>query len=295
MESTQHASRSPLPAPAGVTHRVRTPSGDIQAFEWPVADAAHDAPTVVLAHGWTLGSASWHPVLEAIRRRRREVRVVAFDQPGHGGSAPVGRAPTVHELGEVLHRVITAVAPTGSLVLAGHSMGGMTVMAYAAEHGDDVRDRVRGVVLVSTAAAVGRRARIPMESLAMRASSRSPRVALGRMLPARSQTRLLYGSGVEPSVAAPGLQLIRSTPLPTIGRWFTALQSHDERAALAHLDGVPTRVLVGAQDRLTPVRLSWELSAAIRGSRLTILPGDGHMLPYEAPDTVADAIIELLP
>ncbi|MGB7818423.1 MAG: alpha/beta hydrolase [Ornithinibacter sp.] len=294
MTSTQDTSRSPLSAPVSVKHRVRTPSGDVQAVEWPVADAAQDAPTVVLAHGWTLSSASWHPVLEAVLRRRA-VRVVAFDQPGHGGSAPVGRAPTVHELGEVLHRVITAVAPAGPLVLAGHSMGGMTVMAYAAEHGDDVRDRVRGVVLVSTAAAVGRRARIPMESLAMGASSRAPRVALGRMLPTRAQTRLLYGSGVEDAVAAPGLQLIRSTPLPTIGRWFTALQSHDERAALAHLDGVPTRILVGAQDRLTPVRLSRELDAAIHASRLTVLPGAGHMLTYEAPDPVADAIVDLLP
>ncbi len=290
----QETAAFPLPTARSVSHRVRTPSGDVHVVEWPAADGAQDAPTIVLAHGWTLTSASWYPVLEALRRRHG-ARVVAFDQPGHGDSAPVGQAPTVHELGEVLHRVITAVAPSGSLVLAGHSMGGMTVMAYAVEHGSEVRDRVRGIVLVSTAARVGRRVRLPMESLVMRASSRSPRMAPGRLMSDRVHTWLLYGRGVEPAVAAPGLRMIRSTPLPTIGRWFAALQEHDERAALAHLDGVPTRIIVGAQDRLTPASRSWELNAAIRGSRLSVLPGAGHMVTYEAPGTVADAIVDLLP
>ena len=88
--------------------------------------------------------------------------------------------------------------------------------------------------------------------------------------------------------------LIRRTSLPTMGRWFLALQEHDESAALAHLGAVPTRVLVGTADRLTPVRDARALTNGIRGAQLSVLPGLGHMLTYEAPDAVADAIGDLL-
>ena len=134
------------------------------------------------------------PVVELLRSRYG-VRVVAFDQPGHGLSAAESRTPTVHELGEVLHRVLTAVAPTGPLVLAGHSMGGMTIMAWAADHADELADagargRVRGDVGQGRArTACGCRSSAPL----MRASARAPRVAPGRLLSTRSQARLLYG------------------------------------------------------------------------------------------------------
>ena len=86
----------------------------------------------------------------------------------------------------------------------------------------------------------------------------------------------------------------RKATARTVGRYFAALQEHDEREALAHLAAVPTRLLVGSEDRLTSVRGTWELSAGIRGSRMTVLPGRGHMLTYEAPDAVADAVGESL-
>lgn len=289
--------RRPAPHHDGaVHHRVRLRGAtDVHAVEWPTTtstarESGAAEVTVVLAHGWTLSSASWLPVVDRLRERIG-VRVVAFDQPGHGLSGAEGRAPTVHDLGEVLDRVLTAVAPTGPLVLAGHSMGGMTVMAWAADHADELAARVRGVVLVATSAKIREdRRRLPLEEPLMRASARAPRVAPGRLLSARSQARLLYGREAAREAVDPGVALVRHASLPTIGRWFLALQGHDEREALAHLGTVPTRVLVGTADRLTPVRDAWDLTHGIRGSRLTVLPGLGHMLTYEAPDVVADAI-----
>ena len=282
-------------APRPVHHRVRLAGGGhVHAVEWPAARTGADAPTVVLAHGWTLSHASWLPVVERLRATH-DVRVVAYDQPGHGGSAPEDRAATVHALGDVLGRVLTAVAPTAPLVLAGHSMGGMTVMAWAADHPDELARRVRGVALVATAARVGTdRHRVPLEGALMRASSRAPRVTPGRLLTVRSQTRMLYGPGTDSQTAAAGIRLVRGTALPAIGRFFAALQEHDEREALAHLSQVPVRVLAGSRDRLTPVRQARELADGIRGSRLSVLPELGHMLTYEAPDVVAATIGDLL-
>jgi len=282
-----------------VTHRVRVGVGtDVHAVEWPATAAvrgtASDGVTVVLAHGWTLSHESWLPV---VRRLRTEhgVRVVAYDQPGHGSSGAEGRTPTVHDLGGVLERVLTAVVPTGPVVLAGHSMGGMTILAWAADHPDELPERVRGVVLVATSAKVGEeRVRVPLEGPLMRASARAPRVAPRHLLSTRSQARLLYGRDATADAVAPGVDLIRRTSLPTLGRWFLALQQHDEREALAHLGSVPVRVLVGTADRLTPVTDARELANGIRGARLTVLPGLGHMLTYEAPDVVAGAVGQLL-
>jgi pimeloyl-ACP methyl ester carboxylesterase len=174
-------------------------------------------------------------------------------------------------------------------------MGGMTIMAWAADHAEELAERVRGVVFVATSAKVGEdRVRVPLERALMRASARAPRVAPGRLLSTRSQTRLLYGRETARETVVPGVTLIRHTSLPTLGRYFLALQGHDETEALAHLGAVPTRVLVGTADRLTPVRDAWALTNGIRGARLTVLPGLGHMLTYEAPDAVAGAIGELL-
>ena len=290
--ATSRAARLPDGA---VRHRVRLGAGtDVHVVEWPAtaaaAGTAADGLTVVLAHGWTLSHESWLPVVELLRARFG-VRVVAFDQPGHGRSTPESRTPTVHELGEVLHRVLTALAPTGPLVLAGHSMGGMTIMAWAADHADELAERVRGVVFLATSAKVSDdRVRLPLEAALMRAAVRAPRVAPGRLLSARTQTRLLYGRETARETAVPGVTLIQHTSLPTMGRYFLALQQHDETEALQHLGAVPTRVLVGSADRLTPVSHARALAAGIRGAQLTVLPGLGHMLTYEAPGVVADAI-----
>ena len=146
--------RCAAPGSARCRHR-RARRGVASRATAAAAGTAADGVTVVLAHGWTLTHESWLPVVELLRARFG-VRVVAFDQPGHGRSTPESRTPTVHELGEVLHRVLTALAPTGPLVLAGHSMGGMTIMAWAADHADELAARVRGVVFVATSAKVGR-------------------------------------------------------------------------------------------------------------------------------------------
>ena len=284
---------SHAPTAPAVRHRVRVrPGTDVHVVEWPATAAARGTAaevTVVLAHGWTLTHASWLPVVQ------RGVRVVAFDQPGHGLSGAEWRTPAVHDLGEVLHRVLTAVVPDGPLVLAGHSMGGMTIMAWAADHPDELVDRVRGVMLVATTARIGDdRLHVPLESALMRASARAPRVRPGRLLSTRSQTRLLYGADTARETVLPGVALIRRTALPTMGRWFLALQAHDERTSLAHLGAVPTRVLVGTADRLTPVSHARALADGIPGARLSVLEGLGHMLTYEAPDVVADAVAGLV-
>lgn len=118
-------------------------------------DGSDDAPvTLVLAHGWTLAQAAWDDVAELLMPRVKagKLRLIRYDQPGHGRSTWADGEISIDQLGTDLGELLDQLAPSGRLVLAGHSMGGMTVMALAAARPELFGDRVRGVALVSTAA-----------------------------------------------------------------------------------------------------------------------------------------------
>src|SRR4051812_39647040 len=136
---------------------VRTGDG---ALLHAVVDGSDDAPvTLVLAHGWTLAQASWDDVAELLTPSvaAGELRLIRYDQRGHGRSTWGRYVDHVNELsidqlGADLGNLLDQLAPTGPVVLAGHSMGGMTIMCLAAARPELFGDRVRGVALVSTSA-----------------------------------------------------------------------------------------------------------------------------------------------
>ena len=278
-------------APDGALLRVQ----EYSAAPTPAGAAPNDsdaAPTVVLAHGWTLTRASWLPVVE--RLVAAGVRVVTYDQRGHGESSPLRDRPSVRMLGDDLSAVLDVVVPRGRVVLGGHSMGGMTVMAYAGLHSDDFQSRVAGAVLVATSAGSLHNRFRALEACAMAVASRMPPIPAGRLVTTRGQRRLLFGADADPPQVQLTRDMVASTPLPTLGRFFGALGEHDESEALAQLAGIPTVVLVGDRDKLTPPRHGQRLVELVPHAELRILPGRGHMLMYEATDEVVDAFHSVL-
>jgi pimeloyl-ACP methyl ester carboxylesterase len=79
-----------------------------------------------------------------------------------------------------------------------------------------------------------------------------------------------------------------------MGRFYSALSEHDEAEALAQLEGVPTVVLVGDRDRLTPQRHAERLAELVPHAELRVLEGCGHMLGYEATDEVVSALCSVV-
>lgn len=279
-------------------HQLSIPAAHgatLSATEYaPEGTQGPGAPTLILAHGWTLAREIWLPVVRELQLHR-DVRVIAYDQRGHGRSTWGSvTAQPITALGDDLASVISATAPTGPLVLAGHSMGGMTVMAYAGGHPKVFRKRVRGAVLISTTASVHGRREVPAEAVAMAVASRLPLIRTGMLIPDRRLRQLNFGVDADEAGVREAMQIIRRTPLATTGRYFASLRDHDETASLAEFGDVPTHIMVGSKDKLTPVRWARSLHDGIPGSRLTILPGRGHMLTHEATHAVADALIEQL-
>lgn len=275
-----------------------------------------DAPmTVVFAHGYTLSMDSWHFQRRHLQDRfGSEIRMVFYDQRGHALSGSSSREnSTIEQLGRDLDTIISATAPTGPIVVIGHSMGGMAVMSYAARHAGSVRERVVGVGLVSTAkselseaglgAVLDNRAVASVAGLAGRSPGvfTSGRKALGAII-----SPFIYGGSfgdparTSPTVARFVDELIASTDVLTIANFFETLQNHDESAAMPVLRDVRTTILCGDRDLLTPLDRSVDIAEELPDAEFVVVPGAGHMVMLEEPahvsevlgDLIADGILE---
>lgn len=262
---------------------------------YPEGQVDGSLPTVVLAHGWTLNRTLWGRVIRGIHARV-PARVIAYDQRGHGQSTPGEGRAGVGALGDDLAAVVAVAAPDGPLVLAGHSMGGMTIIAYAGRHGAELEERVRGVVLMATAASdVSRPGWFgKVEAGVMRIAARGPSVPAGVFVTTPHQRFLNFGDGADPRDVRLVRRAIAGTKIRNMGQYFQALEGMDERASLQALGRVPTAILVGEKDRLTPTPYARALHEGIPGSTLLELPGKGHMLGFEATDVVVDSIVSAM-
>jgi non-heme chloroperoxidase len=266
--------------PPGTRHTVETDDGARLA----VTVSGERGPMVVLAHCWTGGREVWAPV--AHRLLRSGHRVVLYDQRGHGSSTVGSDGFTIERLGADLRAVLEAVDARDA-VLAGHSMGGMTIQSLASDHLDVLDERARAVVLVSTAASGLSRGRLDgtfQRVIGSGAVERLLRSPVGHAL-----VRGTVGSAVSRNHLVLTRDLYCACAPEVRTGWLTAMQAMDLREGIARI-GVPCTILIGSRDILTPPGRSAELARTIPGARLVRLDGYGHMLPLEAPDEVADVI-----
>lgn len=255
------------------------------------------APPVVLAHGWTCSIGFWGA---QIRDLARDFRVVTYDQRGHGRSPDTALYST-DGLADDLEAVLAAaLAPGEKAVLAGHSMGGMTIMAAAGR--PRFAAHTAAVLLCSTGSA-----RLTAESLVLpiRAGAlrtRLTRAVLGAGAPLGpvtpvSKAVLKYvtmGRGASPERVAACARLVHACPRGARVGWSHVLSELELSAHIRDL-GMPVAIVAGADDRLTPPLHARQIEAALPQSLgLTVLTGVGHMTPVEAPEVVTGKIRELV-
>jgi pimeloyl-ACP methyl ester carboxylesterase len=264
--------------------------------------------TVVLAHCWTSDHDSWRYQVRDLRHRFGDsVRLVSYDHRGHGASEETPRqAATIENLGRDLAALVEAHASDGDLVLAGHSIGGMALMALA-EHRPELFRRVRGVLFVATSG--GSLGRVPARcgGFGEKVREQVPAVlaARSRMLGRRRRRRapvveavvarrFLFGDDMRLRDHALAVEGIINTPAASMCGFFEDLMRHDRIDGLGVLADVPAHVMVGEKDRLTPPSHAALLAARIPGARLTVAPGAGHMLPLERDRLVSEVLGELV-
>ena len=287
--------------PADRTREVLTEDG--VALHVEEVGPADGSPTVVFVHGYTQEMAVWHYQRKALAAGDAG-RLVLYDHRAHGRS---GRgAPersTIDQLGRDLGTVLDAVVPEGPVVLVGHSMGGMTIMALADARPELFGERVVGVALIGTSA--GRLAQVsfglpkavlpvtrrvlPLLTKGMRRRptpfERGRRV--GTDLAFVLTRRGGFGTGeVSPSLVELVERMAARTPVDVIAEFYDTFMSHDKLAALDVLRGVEVLVLVGSDDLLTPVDHSRAIAEALPHGHLVVVEDAGHMVALERPELV---------
>lgn len=273
-------------------------------------DGPEDAElTVVFCHGYCLNLDSWHYQRRDLRGR---FRTVFWDQRSHGRSGRSAPATaTIEQTGEDLYAVLRAAVPEGPVILVGHSMGGMSIMALAEAHPELFGTRIAGVALVNTscgdlaemtlglplllAKVVRPLAPRTLRGLGRRADLVDRARELGADLAFVVTRKMAFADKhVSPTVVDFLEQMIRATPIDVIAEFYPALMVHDKLDALETLGRVPALVLVGGRDRLTPPEHGRRVAEALPDAELVEVDEAGHVLPLEYPGVVTGGLRRLV-
>ncbi|MFC1228261.1 alpha/beta fold hydrolase [Streptomyces prasinus] len=291
MSRTAHVSAGPY-APPAPARELTAVSADGTRLHVEL-HGPDGAPAVVLAHGWTCSTAFW---AAQIRELAPDHRVIAYDQRGHGRT-PASDDCSADALADDLEAVLTAtLAPGERAVIAGHSMGGMTVMAASGRPA--FAEHAGAVLLCSTGSS-----RLIAESTVLpapagRIRTRLTRSVLGSRAPLGPVTPLgsrvlkyaTMGPGSTPHMVEACARIVHACPRTVRRSWSHVLGLLDLDHGVGELR-VPTAVVVGTADRLTPpVHARTIASRLPHCLGLTELPGIGHMTPVEAPEQVTGMI-----
>ncbi|GAB2815037.1 alpha/beta hydrolase [Actinocorallia aurea] len=274
-------------------------------IEEPEIPPPPGTPTLVFCHGYCLDLHTWHYQ----RRDLTGFRRVAWDQRSHGRSGRSDpRRATIDQTGADLAAVLRAtVRPDEPVVLVGHSMGGMTVMAFAERHPEEFGVRVRGVALINTSMGDIQQMTLGLPLvLAKAARPIAPRVirGLGRRGALVDSSRKIGADlafwvirrmgfadrTISPTVVDFVERMIRATPFEVIAEFYPTLIGHDKRAALAVLDGIPALVMTGSADLLTPAQHGAEIAAGLSDVEYLAVEPAGHLLPMEHHARVTAAV-----
>ena len=259
------------------------------------AAGPRDGPALVFAHGISLDMTTWYYQWRAFSDR---YRCVLFDHRAHGRSGkPPSGDYSLLAMGRDVKHVLDAAVPEGPAVLIGHSMGGMSLVALAREHPEEFGGRVAGVVLTDTAVSdlltellgsLGVRAGAALRRVGARFADRldsAERIMRGVRRYGADLSFLVawmtnFGPGASPSQVEYVTRLAQDAPVEV---WIHTLQdilSIDLREALEHV-AVPTLVIVGDRDLVTPKTTAQALRAALPDARAVAVAGAGHVSMME--------------
>src|SRR5271156_137943 len=254
--------------------------------------------TVVFLHGLCLNQTSWErQITYLLSRYGRSVRVISYDHRGHGRSAAAPmNTYRIDQLADDLAHLLTALDVTGPLTLAGHSMGGMTALAYLGRPTAERPVEPHGLILIATAAGklatrgLARLLAIPALAALVGLIEHTPQYALHALVTPMCATLSGWrGHGHSATLAAMTLAALTTTPVATAVGFLPSLRAYNHYATLASIHA-QTVVISGGADPLTPPSHAADMTAAIRGAEHVHVPCAGHMLPQQAPHVINEAI-----
>jgi pimeloyl-ACP methyl ester carboxylesterase len=282
---------------------------ELSVEEVDPADGGQPRLTIVFVHGFALDRRSWHFQRRALARLTEpRVRQVLYDQRSHGASGRANEvSSTIDQLGRDLGQVLAKV--DGPVVLAGHSMGGMTIMALAELSPEVFQEQVYGVALIGTSAGEIGKKGLPRPLLSRynpltrnlgRLADWQPGLvefvrAAGGQLTRRAVRSLAFGSkDVDPAVVDLTMAMLDANPVRVLADFIDTLGTHNRYAALAGLKHTHVVVLSGDADRMTQYSHAERMAFELPDAELVRARGAGHMVMLEQPQLVTDHLVMLL-
>lgn len=243
-------------------------------------------PPLVLLHAFPLSSEMWRPQLDALSDA---ARVIAPDLPGFGASAPLP-GMTIEDVADVVAESLAALGVSEPVVLGGLSMGGYAAFAFARRH----PDRLRGLILADTkpepdddtAKANRDKLLAGLEGGTLTAAG-----VVEQMLPKLLGDRTRAD---RPDIVAEVRRIGSAQSAGGVVAAVRALRDRPDSVPGLGNIRVPTLILVGEQDAVTPPAGAQATAARIAGSRLVVIPGAGHLSNLEEAEAFNAAVQEFL-
>ena len=241
--------------------------------------SAGHGPAALLLHGYPLDHRMWQDTLHGPLAQRRTL--LCPDLRGHGRSPGSGDAVhTMELLADDAAAVIRACSDE-PVDVVGLSMGGYVALALWALH----PELVRSLVLTNTRAGADSDA-----AKAGRRASIATVLEHGRAAIAQAMLPKLLAPGADALLPARVRTMIEAVPIEAIVADLRGLMERADRTSMLGTITVPTLVVVGDQDPITPPSEAQLLANGIAGAQLCIVPGAAHMTPMEQPDAFAAAL-----
>jgi pimeloyl-ACP methyl ester carboxylesterase len=278
--------RRAFESPIYIDHTIDTPD---RGTMYVVEAGPEGGPPIVLSHGVTLSVRTWFHQLEDFPKDG--FRTIAFDHRGHGKSVLGEAGHSLDALADDV-KVLLESLDLRDAVLVGHSLGGVAVQSFVIRYPEIAAERVAGMVLLSTLAYT------PFGSRSTRTKARLERLTkrqpdTQRIWNLRNFGFLLarvgFGRHPRPSHVELVRRMIAECPAETRTDAPRVLVGLDLTADLPNIL-IPTLVVGGGADVLTPPFEARRMADLIPGARLQLIPGGGHMLMLEATEEL-DALI----
>ena len=242
----------------------------------------HNKPAIVFVHGSGMDHTVW--TLASRHFARHGNNVVSVDLPGHGRSTGDPLA-TVEDMSAWVISVLDTLE-IGKAAMVGHSLGSLIALECAASYSE----RVRAIALVGTTSPM------PVSDAILNAAEANDHAAFDMLTQWGFSKRHQFGGNRDS-----GIWMIGNT-LRLYERSRPGVLFHDMRACNEYTTGTdqaskvacPALLILGAEDRLTPVRSTRALQEAIPSPMVEVLPGAGHTIMVEAPNDMLDILHKVL-
>ncbi len=257
---------------------------NVNGHDWHVIDEG-DGPAVLLIHGFPLNRTMWDAQRRALRDR---YRVIIPDLRGFGRSGSATEPVSIPGWADELAALLDAVGAADPVTVCGLSMGGCIALAFVKKYAA----RMSGLVLCDMRS-VGEspEGQATRRKMAERVLTEGPTVAVEAMMPR------LFGPKTNedhPGIADQVRNMILATSSRSIAAGQHALADRPDCTPWLETITVPTLVIVGEHDLISPPAEMQATAAAIPGSEYVVVPDAGHMAPMENAGVVNAALESFL-